>query len=148
VAAAIGGLFLEDLAVGQSAERTVTVSQADIEAFAAVSGDTNPLHLDEAYALTTPFKGRIAHGMLLAGYISALMGTELPGPGSIYASQSLVFKRAVRAGDAVTVRVRVEAIDLKAGAATLSTSCSVGRKAMVTGQASLLVPHRPATGAA
>ena len=139
----IGGLFLEDLTVGQSAERTVTIRAADIEAFAAVSGDTNPLHLDEAYALATPFKGRIAHGMLLGAYISALLGTELPGPGAIYAAQTLTFKRAVRIGDEVLIRVAVTAIDEKAGAATLSTSCSVGRKSMLTGEATVLVPRRP-----
>jgi 3-hydroxybutyryl-CoA dehydratase len=142
------GVFLEDLAVGQSAERTITVRESDIEAFAAVSGDTNPLHLDEAYAQTTQFKGRIAHGMLAAAYISALLGTELPGPGAIYLSQTLNFKRAVRIGDDLIVRVRVEAIDLEAGTATLFTSCSVGRKAMVEGEAVALVPRRTPPGAA
>jgi 3-hydroxybutyryl-CoA dehydratase len=148
VTAAFEGLFLEDLAIGQSAERTVTVSEAAIAAFAAVSGDTNPVHLDEAYAQTTPFKGRIAHGMMLASYISAVLGTELPGPGSIYAAQTLTFKRAVRIGDEVLVRIRVEAIDPKAGTATLSTNCSVGRKSMLTGEATVLVPRRAETQAA
>ena len=147
MASAVGGLFLEDLAVGQEAERTVTVRAADIEAFAAVSGDTNPVHLDEAYALTTPFKGRIAHGMLLGAYISAVLGTELPGPGAIYSAQTLTFKRAVRIGDEVVIRVRVEAVDEKAGTAVLSTNCWVGRKSMLTGEATVLVPRRPAPGA-
>ena len=146
MASAAGEFFLEDLAIGQSAERTVTVRAADIEAFAAVSGDTNPVHLDEAYALTTPFKGRIAHGMLLASYVSALLGTELPGPGSIYSGQTLNFKRAVRIGDEVLVKVEVKAIDDKAGTAMLATDCFVGRKNMLTGEASVIVPRRPAAG--
>ncbi|HTK36655.1 MAG TPA: MaoC family dehydratase [Caulobacteraceae bacterium] len=142
MASKVGALFLEDLAVGQSVERTVTIREADIEAFAAVSGDTNPVHLDEAYAQTTPFKSRIAHGMLLGAYISAVLGVELPGPGAIYQSQTLNFKRAVRIGDEVLIRVRVEAIDLKTGTATLSTHCSVGRKSMLAGEATVLVPRR------
>ena len=86
------GAFLEELEVGQSAELTRTVAEGDLAAFAAVTGDDNPLHLDEAYAATTPFKGRIAHGMLSAGYISAVLGTQLPGPGAVYVSQSLSFQ--------------------------------------------------------
>ena len=140
--------FFEDLEVGQAAERTITVGEADIQAFAAVSGDTNPVHLDQAYAETTPFKGRIAHGMLAGAYISALLGTELPGPGAIYLSQSLTFKRAVRPGDALLVKVEVKALDDKTGTAVLATSCSVGRKQMVAGEAEVLVPRRPAAEAA
>ena len=96
--AIVGGLRLEDLSIGQSAERVHAVTEADIVAFAAVSGDTNPLHLDEAYAAKTPFKGRIAHGMLGASYLSAVLGTELPGPGAVYLSQSLRFRRPIRIG--------------------------------------------------
>jgi 3-hydroxybutyryl-CoA dehydratase len=136
--------FFEDLEVGQAAERTITVGEADIAAFAAVSGDTNPVHLDEAYAQTTPFKGRVAHGMLAGAYISAVLGTELPGPGAIYLSQSLTFKRPVRIGDALVVRVEVKSLDPKAGVAILATTCSVGRKQMVAGEAEVLVPRRPA----
>jgi 3-hydroxybutyryl-CoA dehydratase len=142
VASTVESVFLEDMAIGRTVERTVTVRESDIEAFAAISGDTNPVHLDEAYAQTTPFKGRIAHGMLLGAYISAVLGTELPGPGAIYVSQSLNFKRAVRIGDEVLIRVAVAAIDLQAGTASLSTSCSVGRKSMLTGEATVLVARR------
>src|SRR6185312_1381758 len=105
------GAFLEELEVGQSAELKRTVAEADLVAFAEVTGDDNPLHLDEAYAATTQFKGRIAHGMLSAGYISAVLGTRLPGPGAIYVSQSLSFKRPVRIGDEVTAEAKVAAID-------------------------------------
>ena len=139
--------YFEDLAIGQSAEGVHTVTAADIEAFGRAVGDFNPVHFDEAYAATTPFKGRIAHGMLLGAYISAVLGTELPGPGAIYSAQTLTFKRAVRIGDEVVIRVRVEAVDEKAGTAVLSTNCWVGRKSMLTGEATVLVPRRPAPGA-
>jgi 3-hydroxybutyryl-CoA dehydratase len=140
--------FVEDVAVGESAERTVVVREADLQAFAAVSGDTNPLHLDEAFAQATPFKGRIAHGMLSAAYISAVLGTELPGPGAVYVSQTLTFKRPVRVGDALTVRVEVKAVDAAAGRITLSTVCSLGRKAAVVGEAEVSFPRRPARSGA
>ena len=89
--------------VGQTASLRRTVSAADVEAFARVTGDTNPVHLDEAYAASTRFHHRIAHGMLAASYISALLGTEFPGPGTIYISQSLTFLRPVYLGDTLEV---------------------------------------------
>lgn len=139
-----GGAYLEDLEIGQSAELKRTVSAADVEAFAAVTGDTNPVHLDEAYAAATPFKGRIAHGMLSAGYISAVLGTQLPGPGAIYVSQSLSFRRPVRIGDEVTAEVKVTAIDPARGRVTFATACVVGGKTVVEGEAVVIVPKRPA----
>jgi 3-hydroxybutyryl-CoA dehydratase len=138
----LAGLCLEDLSVGQSAVRSRAVSEADIEAFAAVTGDRNPVHLDEAYAQGTAFKGRIAHGMLSAGYISALLGVDLPGPGAIYLSQSLRFRRPVRIGDTVEAKVTVAAIDLDKGRVTLQTVCSVGGKAVVDGEAVVMVSRR------
>lgn len=138
----MNGLCLEDLSVGQSAEISHTVTDQDIRAFAAVSGDDNPLHLDEAYAATTPFKTRIAHGMLSAGYISALLGTRLPGPGAIYISQSMNFKRPVRIGDEVKTRATVSAIDSERARVTLATVCEVAGKAVVEGEAVVMVPRR------
>lgn len=135
-------LCLEDLSLGQSAERSHTVTDADIAAFAAVSGDTNPLHLDEAYAAGTPFKGRIAHGMLAAGYLSAVLGTELPGPGAVYLTQNLRFRRPVRIGDRVTARVRITAIDEAKSRVTLETVCLVGDKPVVEGEAVVMVERR------
>jgi 3-hydroxybutyryl-CoA dehydratase len=135
---------LEELSVGQSAEAAHVVTDADIQGFAQVTGDRNPVHLDEAYAETTRFKGRIAHGLLTAGYISALIGTELPGPGSIYVSQSLSFKRPVRIGDEVTTKVTVEAVDLGKGLVTLATVCTVRGKAVLDGQAVVMVSRREA----
>jgi 3-hydroxybutyryl-CoA dehydratase len=140
----MNGLFLEDLSVGQSAELKRIVTAADIEAFAGVTGDNNPLHLDEAYAATTQFGGRIAHGMLSAGYISAVLGTQLPGPGAVYISQSLNFRRPVRIGDEVTTLVTVAAIDEVKGRVTLTTRCQVAGKTVVEGEAVVMVPKRAA----
>ena len=140
--------YFEDLEVGQSAERTVTVQDQDIVAFARVSGDHNPLHLDEEYARTTVFKSRIAHGMLAGAYISATLADQLPGPGAVYVAQTLNFKRAIRIGDAVRVQVTVKSLDPKEGLAVLSTGCFVGRKSMVDGEATVMVPRRPVEAAA
>jgi 3-hydroxybutyryl-CoA dehydratase len=138
----VQGHFFEDLSVGLSAEVTRTVEAPDIEAFAAVSGDTNPVHLDEAYAQSTPFKGRIAHGMLSAAYISAVLGVRLPGPGAIYLSQSLRFRRPVKIGDTVTARVSVQALDERRGHATFTTLCLVDGRTVVDGEAVVMVPRR------
>ena len=137
---------MEDLAVGQAAELTRTVSAADLDAFAAVTGDDNPLHLDETYAAATPFSGRIAHGMLAAGYISAVIGTARPGPGGVYVSQTLRFRRPVRIGDAVTARVEITALDEKRSRVALATVCRVNGKAVVEGEAEVIVPRRDARG--
>lgn len=138
------GLFFEDLSMGQSVDLTKVVGESDIAAFAAVSGDDNPVHLDAAFAATTPFKERIAHGMLTASYISALIGTRLPGPGAIYVSQTLSFKRPVKIGDAVTARVEIAALDAAKGRVTFTCSCSVGGKAVLEGEAVVIAPRRPA----
>lgn len=138
------GLFLEDLSVGQSAELVRAVAEADLVAFAEVTGDTNPVHLDADYAATTSFGERIAHGMLSAGYISAVLGTTLPGTGAVYLSQSLAFKRPVRIGDEVTARATITAIDAVKARVTLATTCLVRGKAVVDGEAVVLVPRRSA----
>ena len=138
------GLYLEDLTVGQSAEARRTVTADDIDRFAAVSGDHNPVHVDEAYAAKTQFKSRIAHGMLAGAFISALLGDELPGPGAIYISQTMKFRRPIHIGDEVTMRAEVCAIDARHGHVTLKTTCSVSGKPAVTGEAVMLVAKRPA----
>lgn len=127
------------LEIGQSAVAARTLDQADIEAFARVSGDVNPLHVDAAYAEGTLFKGTIAHGMLTASLISALLGTKLPGPGTVYLSQSLRFKRPVRAGDEIEVKAVITAVDAK-GLVTLATSCRVKNKVVVEGEAVVQAP--------
>lgn len=136
--------FFEDLEIGMEASYQRVVSDADIVSFAAVSGDKNPVHLDEAYAARTMFKGRIAHGMLTAGYISAVFGMEMPGPGAIYVSQTLNFKGPVRIGDTVTAKVRL--VELIAGKrrARFECQCLVAGKAVLDGEAVLMVPARPA----
>jgi 3-hydroxybutyryl-CoA dehydratase len=140
----LAGYFLEDLSVGQTAELERYVSEEAVSAFAAISGDTNPLHLDEAFAKTTVFGGRVAHGMLSGSYISAVLGTHLPGPGGVYVSQTLSFKRPVHIGDEVIARVTVTAIDEKKGHVTLKTACLVNGKVVVQGEAVVVVPRRPA----
>lgn len=136
------GFCVEDLSVGMTASYERTVTEADIVLFAGVSGDDNPVHLDEAYAAGTIFKGRIAHGLLSAGYISTVIGTRLPGPGTIYMSQTLRFKAPVRIGNTVEARVTVTAIDAARKRVTLDTVCSVGGAAVIEGEAVVMVPSR------
>lgn len=136
------GYCFEDLAVGLSAATTHTVTEADIAAFAAVSGDNNPVHLDAEFAATTPFGGRVAHGLLAASYISAIFGTRLPGPGSIYIAQSLRFKAPVRLGDTVVARVTVTVLNAVKKRATFNTVCFVDDKMVLDGEAEVMVPGR------
>jgi 3-hydroxybutyryl-CoA dehydratase len=136
------GLYFDELSVGQTAQVSHVVGAADIEAFAAVSGDHNPVHMDEAFAKTTPFGGRIAHGMLSAAYISAVLGNDLPGPGAIYLSQSLRFRRPVKIGDPVIAKVTVKALDEAKGHVTFETVCLVNGKTVVDGEALIMVPRR------
>lgn len=138
----MSGYFFEDLAIGMTASVGKTISDADIVLYSAVSTDTNPLHLDEESAAHSLFKGRIAHGMLSAGLISAALGTKLPGPGAIYIAQSLRFRAPVRPGDTVTATVEVTALDPERKRATLKTTCSVKGKPVIEGEASVQVPAR------
>ncbi len=135
--------YLDELSIDQTASRVFTIDDAAIRAFADVSTDHNPVHVDEEFAAKSPFKGRIAHGMLLGAYISATLATDLPGRGSIYVSQTLDFKRAVRPGDEVTIEVTIKAIDLKSGHVTLSTLAKVKNKTMLSGTAVVIAPKRP-----
>jgi 3-hydroxybutyryl-CoA dehydratase len=137
------GLYFEDMNVGQSAARDDLVTEAVVAAFADVSGDRNPVHLDADFAAATPFKERIAHGMLSAAYISTVIGMELPGPGAIYVSQTLSFCRPVKLGARVTTQVEVIALDAEKARATLACRCSVEGKSVVEGEAVVMVPRRP-----
>ncbi|ANG62695.1 acyl dehydratase [Marinobacterium aestuarii] len=137
------GLFLEDLEIGQSESVFKTVSDQDIRLFAEITGDTNPVHLDEEFAANTPFKSRIAHGMFSAGLISAVLGTHLPGPGAIYLDQSLKFRLPIYLGDEVETRVTVTDINLRRGRVTLSTECFVAGKRVTQGEAVVMVDKKP-----
>ncbi|MBI5609302.1 MAG: MaoC family dehydratase [Deltaproteobacteria bacterium] len=129
-----------DLTVGQQAERTFEVSGATLAAFAEVTGDHNRVHLDQAYAEQTPFRGRIAHGMLTAGYISAVLANQLPGNGTVYLGQELKFRAPVRPGDRVTVRVTVRELQADKQRVVLQTQAFVGDKLVVDGTATVLPP--------
>lgn len=117
------GKTINEISLGDSARFTKTIAESDIYLYAGISGDTNPAHLDETYASGTFFKTRIAHGMLSAGLISAVLGTQLPGPGGIYLHQELSFEAPVRIGDTITAIVRVIEIDIDANRITLETIC-------------------------
>ena len=144
MATAAKGVSFEDLSVGQEASLSKTVTEADIAAFAEISGDKNPVHLDAQYAAGTMFKERIAHGMLSAAYISAVFGMKLPGPGAIYISQTLNFKAPVKIGDTVVTTVQVSELIPEKKRARFDCVCSVNGKPVVQGEAVLMVPARAA----
>ena len=126
--------------VGDRAEITRVVTDEAVHAFAASTGDTNPIHLDDAYAAGTRFGRRIAHGILVSGVISAVLGTRLPGPGAVYLSQSLQFRAPVFVGDTVTARVEVVAVRTDKPVITLRTTCTrLDGVVAVEGEAVLLV---------
>lgn len=135
-------VYFEDLAVGQTATIAKTITEADILMFAAVSMDTNPVHLDAEAAAGSMFKERIAHGMLSAGLISAVLGTKLPGPGTVYLGQTLKFRAPVKIGQTVTATVEVTAIDAEKKRATFRTICTVAGKPVIEGEAQVMVPTR------
>tara|TARA_R110000787_G_scaffold89213_10_gene188955 strand:- start:195 stop:638 length:444 start_codon:yes stop_codon:yes gene_type:complete len=135
-----GTIVIENLEVGMMRSLRKVVTDQDIEMFAEVSTDRNPVHLDDSYAQDTIFEGRIAHGMLTAGLISAVIGEQLPGHGTVYVAQSLRFLAPVRPGDTVTAEVEVTEIDYKKRKVTLDTRCLVGGKKVLTGEAVVLAP--------
>lgn len=138
------GHYLEDLQVGMTASYAKTVSETDIHAFAELSGDTNPVHVNEAFANASPFKGRIAHGMLGASLLSTVLGTKLPGPGCIYLSQDLRFKAPVRIGDTVTATVTVTEILAERRRVKFACDCKVGDTVVIDGEAVMMVSRKPA----
>lgn len=136
------GYHFEDLRVGMTASFSRTVTEADIVLFAGVSGDTNPIHLDQEYAAKTRFNGRIAHGLLSAGLISAALGTRLPGPGAVYMSQSLRFRAPVHIGETVTATVEITELFADKKRAAFRTVCTVAGQTVIDGEALLMVPSR------
>ena len=137
-----GTIVIEDLEVGMSRHITKVVTDRDIELFAEVSTDHNPVHLDDDYAQDTIFDGRIAHGMLTAGLISAVIGEQLPGHGTVYLGQSLKFLAPVRPGDRVKAEVEVTAIDYAKRRVTMDAHCEVDGKKVLKGEAVVLAPSR------
>lgn len=140
--ASFSGYNFEDLRVGMSSEFSKTITEADIIGFAGISGDFNPVHINEDYAKETVFKGRIAHGMLSAAFISAVFGTRLPGPGCIYVSQNLRFKAPAHIGDTVIARVELTDLIPEKHRAVFRTTCQVGDTVILDGEATLMVPAR------
>ncbi|MCB5200359.1 MaoC family dehydratase [Loktanella sp. TSTF-M6] len=135
-----GTIVIEDIEVGMVRSLRKVVTDADIEMFAQVTTDHNPVHLDDDYAQDTIFAGRIAHGMLTAGLISAVIGEQLPGHGTVYMGQTLKFLAPVRPGDMVLAEVEVTAIDYARRRVTMETRCLVDGKKVLTGEATVLAP--------
>lgn len=136
------GYCLEDLAVGMSARFARTVTEADLVLFAGISGDMNPVHMNERYAAKTRFGGRIVHGMLSASLLSTAISSKLPGPGTIYLRQNLTFRAPVRIGDTVEAVVTVIDIIREKARVVLKTACHVGDTVVIDGDALVMVPER------
>jgi len=131
---------IEKITIGMEVSYSQTITDSDVKAFAGISGDRNPVHLDEKYAETSRYKKRIAHGLLTASYFSALFGTKIPGEGCVYVAQSLKFKRPVYIDDTVTAMVIVTRIDLDKRRVFFKTVCKVNNKIVTDGEAELYVP--------
>ena len=137
-----GTICIEDIEIGMVRSLRKVVTDRDIELFAEVSTDRNPVHLDDEYAQDTIFEGRIAHGMLTAGLISAVIGEQLPGHGTVYLGQSLKFLAPVRPGDMVLAEVEVTGIDHAKRRVVMETRCLVNNKKVLIGEATVLAPSR------
>ncbi|MGI9538652.1 MAG: MaoC family dehydratase [Miltoncostaeaceae bacterium] len=137
------GKTIDQLAVGDSASFEKTFTQEDVEAFARLSGDDNPAHVDTEWAAASMFKGRVVHGVLTAGLISAVLGTQLPGPGCIYMSQTLQWRLPVFPGDTLTATATVKEIVAEKGRVTLETVVNRGEDTVLTGEALVMPPRAP-----
>jgi 3-hydroxybutyryl-CoA dehydratase len=137
------GKTISELHIGDTAEFTKTISESDIYLFAGVTGDLNPAHINESYAQNTFFKTRIAHGMLLAGFISGVIGMKLPGPGAIYVRQELKFLAPARIGDTITARVEVTQMQSEKNRITLRTTCTNQENTLIMdGEATISPPKK------
>ena len=137
-----GTICIEDIEMGMTRYIQKIITDRDIEKFAEISTDHNPVHLDDAYARDTIFEGRIAHGMLTAGLVSAVIGEQLPGHGTIYMSQNLKFLAPVRPGDLVYAEVRVVDMVIDKRRVKLDCRCEVNGKNVLVGEAMVLAPSR------
>lgn len=136
------GLSIEQLSVGSSASFTKTVTEADVYLFAGISGDLNPAHINEEYAKNTAFKGRIAHGILGASFISTVLGMYMPGPGTIYMKQELKFLAPVRIGDTITAKAEVVDMIKEKNRVTLKTICTNQNGVLVIDGEALVSPPK------
>jgi 3-hydroxybutyryl-CoA dehydratase len=135
-------VYLDELKPGMSATMDNTVTERHIQLFGEATGDMNPVHFDEDYARKTIFRGRVAHGALSVGFISAVLGTRLPGEGTIFVSASIVFKTPVRIGDTATTICTVR--EVAGREAIMDCACKVGERLVLEAEARVLVPKRPA----
>lgn len=136
-------MIFEELFIGQKATYSKIITPKMVEIFADISGDINPLHLDDNYAKNTIFGGRIAHGLLVSGLISAVIANQLPGEGAIYLSQSLKFIKPVKINDEITAEVEIISIDREKSRVTLKTLCTNNQgKVVINGEAQVLVPKK------
>ncbi|WP_198265342.1 MaoC family dehydratase [sulfur-oxidizing endosymbiont of Gigantopelta aegis] len=135
------GVNFNDISIGMSANYSQTITDADIKSFAGISGDHNPVHMSDEFAENSRFGQRIAHGLMSASFFSALFGTKIPGPGCVYVSQNLKFKKPVYIGDTVTATVTVTSIVQDKRRVFFSTTCKVKNKAVITGEAELFIPE-------
>lgn len=133
-------ISFEDIEIGMSVSYSQTITDADVKQFAGISGDHNPVHMDDVFAENSRFKKRIAHGLISGGFFSALFGTKLPGPGCVYVSQSFNFRRPVYLGDTVTAIATVKNIDSDKRRVFFDTICKVNNKTVIDGVAELYVP--------
>lgn len=135
--------FIEDLKPGMSESFNKTVTERDIQLFGEISGDVNPVHFDENFAKGTIFKGRIAHGVLSASYLSTVLGMKMPGPGTIFMSLTTRFKAPVRIGDTVVATCTVREVNTEKRRVVFDCVCKVGETTVVDGEAMVLAPSRP-----
>lgn len=136
----LNGYRYDELSLGMSAVYSRTITDTDLRNFSGVSGDTNPMHLNEEYARNTVFKGCIVHGMLTASLLSTVIGTQLPGPGCIYVSQTLQFKAPVHVGETVYAKATITALNAAKRRATLQTQCWVKDRLVLDGEAVVQLP--------
>lgn len=137
-------LTLDQITVGMQTSYSHTVTDADVKAYAGLSGDNNPVHMSDEHAQNSRFKARIAHGLFSAGFFSALFGTRLPGPGCVYISQNLVFKAPVYLNETVVATICVKEVNTRKRVITFRTYCTVKNQLVIDGEAEIFVPKKPA----
>ena len=141
-----GEISIEEITIGMEISYSQTITDADVKSFAGISGDHNPIHVSDEYAQNSRFKKRMAHGLMSASFFSALFGTKIPGPGCVYVSQSLRFKRPVYLDDTVIATVIVSEVDTANRRVSFRTICKVLNKIVIDGEAELYMPKKKKNG--